>query len=245
MAVPHHAPWKAWPAEWAGVRDGEVEAIHRLRVATRRMRAAHQLRGADPPRRLARLGKALGRVRSWDLHRELLLELPTLPDSWAEAARAELLDWIGRHRERDLEALRGLLDDPPLRPCEPPPRPDPEDLEGLLETLDREGEDPEALHALRLALKGHRYALEWLDPDSPLVDPLQDLSGALGLHRDWVELENLLEERRRRWRKRGRLELAGGLEELRREAARRRGAAFAALAPLADALRAGLPAVRT
>ncbi|HET6329522.1 MAG TPA: CHAD domain-containing protein [Holophagaceae bacterium] len=238
MAAPYTAPWKAWSAEQAGVRAGEVEPIHRLRVATGRLGAARELMGAKPSRRLAELREALGQVRIWDMHRALLLELAVPPGDRAEAGWFELLAWIGRCRHRELKALGRRLNGPALRRCAAPPVPEARELEPALARVAGGEENPEILHALRIALRRHRYALEWRDPDSPLLAPLRNLGDALGLHRDWLQLERLLADREHRWLKRGRKGLAAGLRELGFAASLRRKSASAALAPFAEALRA-------
>lgn len=239
MAASHTAPWKAWSAERAGVQAGEVEAIHRLRVATDRLGAARELAGASAPRRLAELRKALGRVRAWDVHRALLLKL-AVPGDRTEAGWFELLAWIDRCRRHEMKTLRRRLNGPALRRCVAPPVPEARELEPALARVAAGEENPEILHALRIALKRHRYALEWRDPDSPLLAPLRNLGDALGLHRDWLQLERLLTDREHQWLKRGRKGLAAGLRELGFAASLRRKAAFATLAAFAETLRAAV-----
>jgi CHAD domain-containing protein len=240
MAVSPATPWKAWSAERVEARAGEVEAIHRLRVATGRLGAAHELAGAPPSHRLAELRKALGQVRTWDVHRALLLELAVPPGDKAEAGWFELLAWIGRRRRQELKSLRRRLNGPALPRCIPPPLPEARELRRSLARVAAGEETPEILHALRIALKRHRYALEWRDPGSPLLAPLRTMGEALGLHRDWLQLERLLSDRERRWFKRGRKGLAAGLRQLGLAASLRRKAAFATLAPLTEALRAAV-----
>ena len=239
MDVPPDAPWKAWSSERAQARAGDAEAIHRLRVAVKRLRAARDLAGEPPSTRLAELARALGRVRTWDLHARLLFDLAPHPDTPAEAAWEALRALLARKRSRRLKALRHALDGSPLAPCGPPPWPDRLALQDLLRRW-RRMEDAEALHAARLALQAHRYSLEWHDSAAPLLDPLRALAGALGLHRDWGRFEGLLEAKEGQWRQRGRKRLAAGLADLRLEAAARRKAAHRALPPLKRALLSAL-----
>lgn len=105
----------------AGVRaDEDSEDIHRMRVATRRLRA--QLRLFRPlldrewaeglNQELRALGAALGRVRDADvLSRRLREALADLTEEERPAAK-ELLDRLAEARERDLASLLEQLRSP-------------------------------------------------------------------------------------------------------------------------------------
>ena len=101
------------------VRDGDVEAIHDARVATRRLRAVLRtaMRGprADHVEPLARLvkraGRALGRVRDLDVSLSLLRDLEERAPATAAAVatlRAELLPKRLRRVRRLLKRLERL-----------------------------------------------------------------------------------------------------------------------------------------
>lgn len=233
------APWLAWPAERDGSRKGDPEAIHRLRVAVRRLKTARRLAGLGVPAPLRRLGRALGKVRIWDLHRALLESLEAPAGTAAARAREALLSRIGARRRRALAALRGRLHGKPMRPCRPPPRPGDRGLAARL-SLPPEEPSGETLHALRLDLKALRDAAEWTAPAWPALPALRALVSALGAHRDWMLLDALLAKAARRWRLRHPVRAAGA-EALSAQAAVRRRDAYQSLPPLARAaLRAGL-----
>jgi CHAD domain-containing protein len=230
------APWEAWALEREGALKGDPEAIHRLRVAANRLRAACGLSGSIPPARLLKFARALGRVRTLDRHRALLTALPCDPDSWPDRAREAVLARIIERRRPALKALRRRLRTSPFVICDAPPVPF---LSGSIEGLQAlaRGADggTEALHDLRRALRTLRYALEWRDSSDPALQPLKRLAWTLGLHRDWLLFEALLAKRARRWTRQGRRRLAAGAEALRGAAALQRKEVQAALTPLAEA----------
>ncbi|HJW08418.1 MAG TPA: CHAD domain-containing protein [Holophagaceae bacterium] len=243
MTVPHSAPWQAWPLLRSDARRGEVEAIHQLRVATRRLRSAREAGGIAAPRSLRRLGRRLGEVRIWDIRRQLLVDLASGPEPVDADLLARLLERIDRKRARRLAALRPRLRGRGLAPCSPPPEPG---AEAAIEALDAQAggwEDPALLHALRLALKELRYALEWLEPESPILDPLRAALTALGDHRDWLQLQAFVEAQGSRWAHRGRAGLADATGLLADLVARHRAAAFDAATASCKQLRERLPAM--
>ena len=98
-----HEQWRSLLAEEPGTRLGDdIEALHRMRVAVRRLRAALRLfqrclpgEGAALRRELRWLGAELGAVRDTDVQLDQL-------EAWQEAAEAE---------EREaFESLRPLLE---------------------------------------------------------------------------------------------------------------------------------------
>ncbi|MBI4912600.1 MAG: CHAD domain-containing protein [Acidobacteria bacterium] len=173
----------------------EVEAVHQVRVGTRRLRALFPfldpraypaLEGAV--RRTRRITRLLGPVREADI--QLARAESLAPESGVEAGHAvleHLLEDLDRLRKkarrglgRDIAAtkpgaLKNLLEfrGPwAVDPACPPPS-----LGSLLgpgirrarEDAERalKGEDPETLHQLRIRIKKLRYTLEILGPLGP------------------------------------------------------------------------------
>jgi len=126
-------------AHEAGTRLGEdIESLHQMRVATRRMRAALSLFETVLPARAGRvhdelgwLAGVLGAVRDLDIqlgnldawteelpgvHRQALDELGDLLLGHRESARAALLEALDSRRyERLVAALTSMLDQGPIR----------------------------------------------------------------------------------------------------------------------------------
>lgn len=104
------------------VRAEEIEAVHQMRVASRRLRSAFQLfRGALESPEIAQaeaalkvLGKLLGPARDWDvfLGETLHTLAAALPD---EAAVPRLVRRGRQQREAAYQALRGHLEGPAFR----------------------------------------------------------------------------------------------------------------------------------
>lgn len=169
----------------------DPDAVHDVRVASRRLRAALDLADAEVypgfrkhRRRAVRLTRILGATRELDVHLDKLLSLGsglTLPgghevlehaleafDRGRRKARAAMIRKIGC---LDFQAFQGLL------AVEALPRPFESSglhgavnvllapkIQGALEPLDEplETEDPLALHQVRIQMKKLRYALEIL-----------------------------------------------------------------------------------
>ena len=151
-----------------------VVVVHRLRVLTRRMRAACSVTKRLAPaeavrelaRRLRRLGRALGDRRTFDVAADDYAALSggrTHPDIERARAAAEskLVKRLrAKHRDAILAALQTAVD--ALRSSET----DPESLDRFLKTrMNRLREclgasSKEELHALRIEAKKTRYALE-------------------------------------------------------------------------------------
>jgi len=99
-------------ALWSAVHDGEVDAVHDARVATRRVRAALPFVFAAPPPvadEMRRIGRVLGRVRELDATDALLTTLePRAPDAAVAiaAARREVMDRLMRQRRQLVKKLR-------------------------------------------------------------------------------------------------------------------------------------------
>ncbi len=176
-----------------GTRTGEdIEDLHQMRVAVRRMRAT--LKAARPlldtawaddlRAELGWLGGALGPVRDFDvlllrLHREIA----SLPAT-EEAAGAVLLDALERERTVARAAMLGALTDPRFfalleRLAETVRAPLPagahqlalvdlvrSEARKLRRAVERAGDDPpdDVLHALRIRGKRLRYTGELVAP---------------------------------------------------------------------------------
>jgi CHAD domain-containing protein len=179
----------AFAAQEAGARDGAVEAVHQLRVATRRLRATLRLFApalpADGSRRareeLAWLGRTIGAVRDLDVFldallaraprlapadREALAPLEALLRARRAAAHAALVRALDGPRCRELiarlRALGGARQSSALGDVAV-------DLAApLLRAVHRAGRrlnadaPAEAFHRLRVRVKRLRYALETL-----------------------------------------------------------------------------------
>ncbi len=195
------------PAEWcerleraaATARSGDdVEGVHQVRVAARRLRALLELGGrrvlVDDLRWLTR---ALSRARDLDVLREALPATDERFHAWrarlARSARAACVAALTSPRfEGLMAALRAA---PPVDPSVAR-----RGLEALrrraraqlavLKAADSAGQAA-ALHALRRALRRWRYALEWLGEDSRELSQLQ---GALGAVCDVAALARLVRE---------------------------------------------------
>ncbi len=203
-----------------GARAGDADAVHDMRVASRRIRAA--LRIFEPclvaprglRRRVRKLAGALGDVRDLDVMAALLSH--QRPDRLGAAERRRLEDLVfalGKDRERARRRLAQRLAGDRFRALarrlerlarHPEVREGPEaDApagRGLDEAVTRLAEaiarqpamaevapDAEALHALRIAFKRLRYALEFhagagglaYDTELAIARGMQDCLGEL------------------------------------------------------------------
>jgi CHAD domain-containing protein len=229
------------------VRVGvDPEAVHKQRVATRRLRSilrSVQARTADPERtkrqrdELRWLGAALGEVRDRDVLISYLLdELAGLEEAAAFGGVLELLDGEREEARRELlEALdssryRRLLDELDQLPELPDG-----DLRSaaikehrrLLESvrqLDGEPAD-EDLHKVRIRVKRARYAAEAVGAGKRYVEGAKALQDILGEHQDAVVAEARIRDLVAQVRGTGRTALAAGRlierQRARRTAARR------------------------
>ena len=105
----------ACAAESRQARRGGTGAVHRLRVASRRLRAAVPLAAkpagiatVDVLRELRRMTRAFGVVRELDVARELLAAFAAR-DPWAASALASVDDHCAALRKRALETARKRL----------------------------------------------------------------------------------------------------------------------------------------
>jgi CHAD domain-containing protein len=183
-------------AHEAGTREGrDPEELHKMRVASRRLRAALATFAPLLPRKrldrrrreLRRLTRALGTVRECDVHAEMLLPLAAPGDERRRRALAYAAGLIATRREIDARLLVETLDE--LAP---------ERLAGKVRALAKGARGRTALrtlaasvlekrlaaafagierslavdrrdtlHARRIAVKKLRYAIEALAPALP------------------------------------------------------------------------------
>ena len=203
-----------------GVRRGEPESVHKMRVATRRLRStlktfkrsfANPAEGAAELKWLADL---LGAVRDGQVQRSKLLAgvEPAGPD-FAQAAdrirahldgrvehgRAELAEVLESERYLALldrvDQLIGSADNGPGDPARRARR-SLRKADGLLDRALAGGADAE-LHEARKAYKRARYAVEVFAPSvgrpaNQLVKALTDVQDVLGAHQDSVVARELL-----------------------------------------------------
>ncbi|MGK5680954.1 CHAD domain-containing protein [Actinoplanes sp. URMC 104] len=204
-----------------GVRRGDAEAVHKMRVATRRLRSTLKTfkrtfaEASDLGGELKWLADLLGQVRDGQVQEGKLLS--GLDEQSAEfgpvAARIrEHLDrQVAEGRAALDEALEGeryltLLDRIDQLAAQQTVEPQPlrralkslQKADALLDEALFHGEDHE-LHEARKAYKRARYAVEVFAPAAgrpakDLVDALTELQDVLGAHQDSVVARELLQE---------------------------------------------------
>lgn len=251
--------WKSLASNEDPARRGEdIEALHDMRVASRRLRAALSVFAPylpDKParraaKRLRSLTRLLGASREWDVHGEALARLHAAaarPDE--RAAIEHLLELVDARRGHERSAMSKQLDEVDLEKLGDKLRwlaghvrsaglPDdlPHAAAAALQALGadayartpelRDRERPEELHAMRVAVKRFRYALELLEPAfqlgyDELIGRAKALQEILGRHHDHCLLEDMLTRTLSRLTEHGRATLAAGLlgpiERLRAE----------------------------
>ncbi len=196
--MPPPAPSDPWIAAahglaeaWPGVVAGDAPAVHRARVATRRLREAlpvleHERRGIRRLRKdLRALTRALGPVRELDVTLGLVVRLlhdEATHETALEIVRVRLMERRLRRRARllrDIDELdiagilarvRALSAHGSDRPADRQAPLDRAQIRRRMATratrlgraVDRAGAlyAPEALHAVRIAVKKLRYGLE-------------------------------------------------------------------------------------
>jgi len=180
---------RAMTAERTAAASGDVEAIHRLRVATRRLRAAlRMLREVGPgdeaesaADELGWLCGAIGAVRDLDVLAQMLEDRATRLETDFIRALAPLSDTIRRQRAVEQERLVAALESERYRglvqrlgAVASEPAADSVTLGAAAARLVRpqlramlragagldEASPPETLHRLRVRVKKLRYALE-------------------------------------------------------------------------------------
>lgn len=205
-----------------GVRQGNPESVHKMRVATRRLRSTLKTYKRSFPGfeevgdELKWLADLLGRVRDGQVQKgKLLAGVERAGPQFAEAAAR-----IGRHLDEQVDQGNAALADAleserylalldrvdRLASLPGDGEPDPrrrarKSLRKADELLDRalaDGEDAE-LHEARKAYKKARYAVEVFAPGAGkpgkrLVNSLTDLQDVLGAHQDSVVARELLHE---------------------------------------------------
>ncbi|MGW4947214.1 CYTH and CHAD domain-containing protein [Actinoplanes sp. NPDC004185] len=203
-----------------GVRAGDPEAVHKMRVATRRLRSTLKTfkvsfdpqRAASLSDELKWLADCLGDVRDGQvLEGKLLADTAGFPevadgirahlDAQVERGRAVLTEALDSDRYLAmLDAMDALVDDP-----------EPDDAgalrrarkallkaDRLLDDAMADGVDAE-LHEARKAYKRARYAVEIFAPSAGkpgkrLVKALTGLQDVLGAHQDSVVAQEVLRE---------------------------------------------------
>ncbi|MFO0837590.1 MAG: CHAD domain-containing protein [Phycisphaerae bacterium] len=207
---------------------GKPDALHDMRVASRRLRAALAVLEPFLPRRRARrLGKSLRRLtRTLGATREadvLIDSLERLREQSAgvleRAAAEHALEHVHARRAREHARMTRDLADLDaariqrrfkrlLRDIHPPRTTDDAEfalqillprVEGAFGHIDwlRGQEDPPGLHAMRIAIKKLRYAIELLKPaffsgHAELLARVRGMQDILGHHHDDVLCEELL-----------------------------------------------------
>jgi CHAD domain-containing protein len=202
------------------VRAGDPEAVHKMRVATRRLRSTLQtFRASFDPQRAAALNTdlkwladCLGEVRDGQVLEHKLLAGATDFPEVAEGIRTHLDAQVARGRAALTEALDSdrylamldvmdeLIEDPAaddagaLRRARKALR----KADRLLDEATAEGIDAE-LHDARKAYKRARYAVEIFAPSAGksgkrLVKSLTALQDVLGAHQDSVVAREVLRE---------------------------------------------------
>lgn len=206
-----------WEDEDAARSFADPEGVHQMRVATRRIRSILQAggsafdRGRDRRIRagLRRLARALGAVRDGDVLIGMLEER-TGPGPGRPGVR-RLIARLSRERDAsraDLIALLDELDEEGFRDASlaafETPKGGKRDISRkdarrmIREPVDAftdataafpPGDDPEALHRLRIATKRLRYALQILDDALPGASAMSP--GLTGLQDELGEIHNL------------------------------------------------------
>ena len=207
-----------------GVRHGDAESVHKMRVATRRLRstlktfkrsfAAELARRVGPE--LKWLAQQLGEVRDGQvLSHKLLAAVEREGTAFAPVAQ-RIREHLDAKVERGREALAGdlngrrylalldaidvLVDDPdtvekdPLRRA----RKALQKADDLLDQAITDGVDAE-LHEARKAYKRARYAVEVFEPSvgkpaTQLTKALTNLQDVLGAHQDSVVAREILRD---------------------------------------------------
>ena len=204
-------------------KRGEVRGIHRLRVATRRLREAlpasaelaanEHLDSDEMLRDLRRVTKALGPVRELDVARSVLAEMAER-EAWPATVVARVDEYCERLRDRALENAAEAIDAFDARSVR-------KNLETLLAKLDEPtgGSSigirrrdaarilsnrieksgtlyaPTALHEIRIAAKKLRYVLELTGEPSPgSLRRLRTLQNGLGRMHDAQVLQHRIQE---------------------------------------------------
>ncbi|GGL07126.1 CYTH and CHAD domain-containing protein [Mangrovihabitans endophyticus] len=207
-----------------GVRAGDPEAVHKMRVATRRLRSVlktyRKSFRAEPSAHvraeLKWLAEKLGTVRDAQVMQRKLLSVVERETDEVAAIAERIREHLGeaeRCGRRELgTALDGeryltlldAIDDlvaGPDRPHGDPRR----RADKALRTADRELDearltlDDAALHGARKSYKRARYAIEVMVPDQgrrakQLADAVSRLQDVLGAHQDAVVARELLRE---------------------------------------------------
>lgn len=207
-----------------GVRRGDAESVHKMRVATRRLRSTlktfKRTFGDEASDRLGPelrwLAGQLGEVRDGQvLESKLLAAVEEAGPGFGQVAEgvrgyldakvaagrtALAADLNGERYFRLLDAVDELVADPDAAEKNPMSRARKalSRADGLLDTALADGVDAE-LHEARKAYKRARYAVEVFAPSAgkpgkAFVNALTDLQDVLGAHQDSVVAREILRE---------------------------------------------------
>jgi CHAD domain-containing protein len=193
---------------------GEVSGIHRLRVATRRLRQA--LKGfpdhESSERDLRRLTKGLGPVRELDVARKVLAASASR-ESWPAAAVLRVDEYLAARREKEFKDTARILEDFDAKAlakklidisksidaesvaAQAAPLHDA--ARALVRSIDAAGTlyAPTALHDIRIAAKKLRYGVELAGEPAPgTLRRLRAIQTLLGSMHDLQILQQLVQE---------------------------------------------------
>jgi CHAD domain-containing protein len=205
-------------------KRGEVRGIHRLRVASRRLReatpAAAAVAGTDGARLvrdLRRVTRGLGMVRELDVSRDVLAKFAER-ERWPTAIVAEVDDFCERARRRAFDDARDVLESLDARDARRRLRAiaDAIDEQGmkaggravwsarlrecgrtLISEIDEAGTlyAPQPLHRVRIAVKKLRYVIELAGESIPgSLRRLKKIQSALGRMHDAQVLQSRIDE---------------------------------------------------
>jgi len=164
------------------------ETVHRMRVASRRLRVGLGFLGARRVPSLARLGRALGAVRTLDVSLALLREAPARCPSVEEQLAQERVP-----RLAELRRVYGRTTPAAWRGGCPDARRALAELHRALRKrlaqFDERGTG-DAFHNLRIALKKYRYGLEIVG-EGKRIEPVKQLQELMGVCHD---IEVLLQQ---------------------------------------------------
>ncbi len=196
-------------------RRGEAAGIHRVRVATRRLRQALKSLpdGGETAAELRRLGRSLGRVRELDMARTVLAA-SAKRESWPAQAVARVDAWCLAERQRAFDDARRVLDESDARAISKRLRAlgSAAEAQPKAGSAAREVRDtartltaaiaaagtlyvPTALHEVRIAAKKLRYGVELSgEIEAGTLRRLRELQTVLGSMHDLQVLQQCVQD---------------------------------------------------
>jgi|GEM_PF-1862524 len=220
-----------------GAASGQTVALHRMRVATRRLRVGLRYFSALFPagdlrqihRHLRRATRSLGKIRSVDVHLQLLRQARQYLPAATTTVQRKLTGELLADRQQSVAELQELFQtfatsqfEAHIRKLVLQPRPldDQRVLADAREYLAklrrqmrrrfkdcrRDERSGPPFHKLRLAAKRYRYALEtsltvFQATAAVQVKAIKIIQTQLGASHDLAELLEFLQECRRKWKK--------------------------------------------